>query len=56
MLVVCNHTSGNLELSIEDMDVTKRLKQAGDILSINVLDHLVFGEDGFFSMLERGMF
>lgn len=56
ILVAHNHPSGNLEPSIEDMDVTKRLKQAGDILGIKVLDHLVFSEDGFISMLEGGMF
>ena len=41
--------------SSEDLDVTKRLKQAGNILGINVLDHLIIGGDGFYSMLENGV-
>lgn len=56
ILVAHNHPSGNLEPSIEDRDVTRRLRQAGDIIGIKVLDHLVFSEDGFFSMLEGNVF
>jgi len=37
-----------------DFDVTKRLKQAGNILGNNVLDHLIIGGDGLYSMLENG--
>ncbi len=56
ILVAHNHPSGNLEPSVEDRDVTRRLKQAGDIIGIKVLDHLVFSEDGYFSMLEGNVF
>lgn len=56
ILVAHNHPSGNLEPSMEDKDVTRRLKQAGgDILGIKVLDHLIFSEEGgYLSMLEGG--
>ncbi|MFA6680929.1 MAG: JAB domain-containing protein [Sphaerochaeta sp.] len=56
ILVAHNHPSGNLEPSVEDRDVTRRLRQAGDIIGIKVLDHLVFSEDGYFSMLEGNVF
>lgn len=56
ILVVHNHPSGNLKPSMEDKDVTRRLKQAGDILGIKVLDHLIFGEEGYLSMLEGNVF
>ena len=56
ILVVYNHPSGNLEPSVEDRDVTRRLRQAGDIIGIKVLDHLVFSEEGYFSMLEGNVF
>ncbi|MGB4406442.1 MAG: JAB domain-containing protein [Sphaerochaeta sp.] len=41
---------------MEDRDVTRRLRQAGDIIGIKVLDHLVFSEEGYFSMLEGNVF
>jgi len=56
VVVAHNHPSGNLEPSIEDQDVTRRLRQAGDLLGIKVLDHLIFGEEGYMSMLEGNLF
>lgn len=56
VVVAHNHPSGNLDPSIEDQDVTRRLKQAGDLLGIKVLDHLIFGEEGYLSMLEGKLF
>jgi DNA repair protein RadC len=56
IVVAHNHPSGNLEPSMEDKDVTRRLRQAGDILGIKILDHLIFGEEGFLSMLEGNLF
>ncbi|HBE46453.1 MAG TPA: hypothetical protein DDW14_03650, partial [Spirochaetaceae bacterium] len=54
VIVAHNHPSGNLEPSEEDLDITKRLRQSGDILGIPVLDHLVFSETGYFSFVEHG--
>jgi DNA repair protein RadC len=52
-----NHPSGDLTPSEEDLAVTKRLKQAGGIIGISVMDHLIVSpSDGYFSMLEREMF
>ncbi|GAB6277691.1 MAG: DNA repair protein RadC [Rectinema sp.] len=55
VIVAHNHPSGNLEPSDEDLDITKRLRQSGDILGIPVLDHLIFSETGYFSFVEHGL-
>ncbi len=53
--VAHNHPSGSLEPSYEDKEITVRLKKAGDILGIQLLDHLVFSHSGYFSFLEEGI-
>jgi len=55
IIVAHNHPSGNLEPSDEDVDITKRLRQSGDILGIPMLDHLIFSESGYFSFMEHGL-
>ena len=50
IIVAHNHPSGNLEPSIADKEVTERLRQAGEILGIEVLDHLILGEGGISSV------
>ena len=50
IIVAHNHPSGNLEPSIADKEVTERLRQAGEILGIEVLDHLILGGEGFRSV------
>lgn len=54
VVVAHNHPSGRVEPSMEDRDVTRRLKQAGDTLGIRLLDHLVFSTKGYYSFLEHG--
>lgn len=54
ILVLHNHPSGRPEPSQEDIDVTKRLAEAGSIIGVELLDHLVVGEDSFVSLKERG--
>lgn len=49
-----NHPSGDPAPSREDQELTKRLQQAGEILGIRVLDHLILGGEGFFSFADRG--
>lgn len=52
-LVVChNHPSGNCEPSTPDIEVTKRLQQASEILGIDFLDHIIIGGNGKFSSLK----
>lgn len=54
VIVAHNHPSGRLEPSDEDEDITLRLRQAGEILGIPLLDHIIFSEDGYFSFLQEG--
>ena len=49
-----NHPSGKVGPSREDREVTRRLKEAADIIGIEVLDHVILG-DGYFSMKEHGI-
>lgn len=56
--VICmahNHPSGNLDPSSDDIDLTKRLVLAGDLLGVKVLDHLILSTNGWYSFLEHGM-
>lgn len=47
IILVHNHPSGNLEASDDDILFTKRIKAAGDILGVKLLDHLIISEDGW---------
>lgn len=53
-LIAHNHPSGNLYPSPEDREITKRLRKAGELLGIDVLDHIIFSQRGYFSFLEHG--
>ncbi|MCL5094038.1 MAG: hypothetical protein M1355_02825 [Patescibacteria group bacterium] len=48
-----NHPSGVAEPSVEDIALTKRLAKVGDLLGIDVLDHVIVGEASFVSLKER---
>ncbi|WP_449620068.1 RadC family protein [Robertmurraya sp. Marseille-Q9965] len=54
--VIClhNHPSGDPQPSREDIEVTKRLVESGKIIGIEVLDHLIIGENKFVSLKEKG--
>lgn len=54
VIIAHNHPSGSLEPSEEDLSVTKRLIEAGALLGIPVLDHLIFTERGYLSLEEAG--
>ncbi|WP_152965521.1 RadC family protein [Thermanaerothrix daxensis] len=55
ILVVHNHPSGDPTPSPEDITLTRALIQAGRLLDIEVLDHLVIGQGRFVSLKERGL-
>lgn len=55
VVLVHNHPSGDVAPSMEDREVTKRLKAAGEVFGIEVLDHVIIG-DTFFSMKEASQF
>jgi DNA repair protein RadC len=50
-----NHPSGDPTPSREDISITEQLRQAGQILGISVLDHLIIGENSFSSLAEEGL-
>jgi DNA repair protein RadC len=55
VIIAHNHPSGQLEPSREDTEVTQRIKVAGDILGIELLDHIVFAQEGYYSFAEHGL-
>lgn len=54
IVVAHNHPAGNLEPSQADLDITLQLRQAGEIMGIELLDHIVFNQNGYYSFLESG--
>jgi DNA repair protein RadC len=54
IIVAHNHPVGSLIPSKEDIEVTQRLKAAGDTLGIRLLDHIIFNQKGYYSFLENG--
>jgi DNA repair protein RadC len=54
IIVGHNHPSGKTEPSREDIEVTKRLVEAGKIIGIEVLDHIIVGDETFTSLKEKG--
>jgi DNA repair protein RadC len=52
--LVHNHPSGDAEPSREDVDVTRRLVRAGELLGIPVLDHVIVTSKGHASVVEKG--
>lgn len=53
IILVHNHPSGNIEPSEEDKLVTKRLVNAGDLLGISVIDHIIIGKSDHYSFAEN---
>lgn len=56
IIVSHNHPSGDPAPSPEDIAVTRRLAEAGELLGIELLDHIVLGDDRWVSLKERGLF
>ena len=55
IIVAHNHPSGKLQPSKSDIDLTKKIKQAGVTLDIKVLDHLIITEKTYFSFADQGI-
>jgi DNA repair protein RadC len=53
IIIAHNHPSGGFKPSREDLLVTKRLKESGKLLGIEVLDHIIISEDGYLSMKDE---
>ncbi|MEM6644346.1 MAG: DNA repair protein RadC [Bacteroidota bacterium] len=55
LIVAHNHPSGSLKPSDADIDLTEKLKAAGEVLQISVLDHLIITDSNFFSFADQEM-
>ena len=55
IICVHNHPSGTLEPSSQDLTITRQLADAGTIVGIRLLDHLIVTDSGWLSMKERGL-
>ncbi len=55
-IFVHNHPSGDVSASEQDIGLTKRLVEAGQIIGIDVLDHIIIGDNKHLSMKASGLF
>ena len=55
-VILChNHPSGNLKPSEADIKITKVIKDAGKIMDIPLVDHIIITDEGFYSFADEGM-
>ena len=55
IIVAHNHPSGKLKPSSPDLTITKKMKKAGELLDIKVLDHIILSSIGYFSFADEGL-
>lgn len=55
LILAHNHPSGNLKPSRADISITDKMKSAGLLLDIKVLDHLIISEHGYYSFADEGL-
>lgn len=56
IILAHNHPSGNLSASQLDIELTKRMRDGGKLLEVQLLDHIIVTEDGYFSFADEGLF
>ena len=56
VILAHNHPSGDPEASEDDIRITKRLAEAGEIVGIDVLDHIIIGDKNYLSLKREGLF
>ena len=54
-VIICfhNHPSGNVFPSLADVELTKKLKEIGDLLGVSLIDHVILAKDKYYSFLEH---
>jgi DNA repair protein RadC len=55
IILLHNHPTGDPTPSQEDLDVTHRLHEVGELMGIKVLDHIIIGEKAYYSFADRGL-
>ncbi len=53
IIIAHNHPSGNLKPSQQDIRLTNKVKNAGDTLDINLLDHIIITKEGYYSFADE---
>ncbi|MDC3220639.1 JAB domain-containing protein [Flavobacteriales bacterium] len=54
IIIAHNHPSGNLNPSQQDINITRKIKEAGQTMDVKVLDHIIITRDGFYSFADKG--
>jgi DNA repair protein RadC len=54
VIIAHNHPAGSIEPSAADIEITRQIKAAGEILGVSLLDHIIFNRTAYFSFLEEG--
>jgi len=55
LILIHQHPTGDPTPSSEDLAITRRLKEAGELMGIKVLDHIIIGDGEYLSFVERGL-
>ena len=55
MIVCHNHPSGNMQPSESDTKITQKIKEAGSLLDVQLLDHIIIGNQEFYSFADSGL-
>ncbi len=55
LIIAHNHPSGNLKPSREDLEITRKIKEAGNMLNIRLLDHLIITQSSYVSLSDDGL-
>ena len=55
IILAHNHPAGSVEPSSEDISITRKIKDAGKVLDVELLDHIIVSDAGHFSFAERGL-
>lgn len=54
IIIAHNHPSGNPNPSMDDIHITNKIKEAGEILDINLQDHVIIGDNDYYSFKQEG--
>lgn len=55
IIISHNHPSGNLKASQEDINITKKIKEAGNLMNVQLLDHLIITQNSYLSFADEGL-
>jgi DNA repair protein RadC len=55
IIIAHNHPSGNLQPSQADIDLTRKIKEGGKLLEIQLLDHIILTSEGYYSFADEGL-